>query len=135
MPLLLILIYPLAEIAAFIVIGRAIGLFPTLALVIASSALGAVMLRDAGAMTMLKLERRPANPSIILAEGGARMLAGLLLLVPGFLTDFAALFLLVPRFRGPLTKRFGGTAHGGVPRPEPAPDVIEGDFRRLDDPR
>jgi len=135
MPVLLILIFPLAEIAAFILVGKAIGLFPTLALVVASSTLGAVMLRDAGVVTMLKLERRRTNPAQVLAEGGARMLAGLLLLIPGFLTDIAAFLFLIPGVRNPLIKRFAGTAQTARPKQTTSPDIIEGDFRRLDEPR
>ncbi len=135
MPLLLILIYPLAEIASFILIGRVIGLFATLALVAASSVLGAVMLRDAGAATMLRLERRPANPALILAEGGTRMLAGFLLVIPGFLTDIAAFLVMVPGLRNPLTRRFAGKPRDRQSHPAPPPYVIDGDFRRLDDPR
>ncbi len=99
MPLLLILLFPLAEIAIFIVVGGAIGLARTLALVVISIAVGLEMLRDAGAMTALKLQRQRGNHAAILAEGGTRMLAGLLLLIPGFLTDLAAIPLLIPALR------------------------------------
>jgi len=135
MPFFLILMLPLAEIAVFILVGNAIGLLPTLALVVASSALGMVMLRDAGAMTVLKLQRQRADPALILAEGGTRMFVGLLLLIPGFLTDLAAIVFLAFSLRRPLASRFAGAA---TRRPAPAsaaaPEVIEGDFRRLDEP-
>jgi UPF0716 protein FxsA len=133
MPLLLILLFPLAEIATFILVGGAIGVVRTLGLIIMSSLIGMTMLRDAGVMTALKLQREKGNPTAILAEGGTRMLAGLLLLIPGFLTDIAAILVLIPATRGLL---FGKLAAGAA-SPAPAqsttrPDVIEGDFRRLD---
>src|ERR1700733_1548908 len=96
MPLLLILLFPLAEIATFILVGGAIGVVRTLGLVIVSALVGIVMLRDAGVMTALKLQRQKGNPAAVLAEGGARMLAGLLLLIPGFLPDIEAILGLIP---------------------------------------
>ena len=133
MPLLLILLFPLAEIATFIVIGGAIGVVRTLGLIIVSSLIGMTMLRDAGVMTALKLQREKGNPAAILAEGGTRMLAGLLLLIPGFLTDIAAILVLIPATRGLLFGRLAAAAASpGPAQSATRPDVIEGDFRRLD---
>jgi UPF0716 protein FxsA len=138
MPLLLILLFPLAEIATFILVGGAIGVVRTLGLVIVSALVGVIMLRDAGVMTALKLQRQKGNPAAILAEGGARMLAGLLLLIPGFLTDIAAILVLIPATRRLLFGRLAASAQSAGPAqpdmrtPNMRPDVIEGDFRRLD---
>jgi UPF0716 protein FxsA len=134
MPLLLLLLFPLAEIATFIIVGGAIGLVRTLGLIIISSLIGMTMLRDAGVITAIRLQREKGNPAAILAEGGTRMLAGLLLLIPGFLTDIAALLVLIPATRTLLFGKLAaaaaapGPAQGATTRP----DVIEGDFRRLD---
>jgi UPF0716 protein FxsA len=128
MPLLLFLMFPLAEIAAFILVGKAIGVLATLALVAAGSAIGAVMLRDAGVLTALRLQAGAGNPATILAEGGARMLAGLLLLIPGFLTDLAALAVLVPALRAPLLR----VVPVNRQQPRDRPDVIEGQFHEID---
>ena len=131
MPLLLILLFPLAEIATFILVGNIIGIGRTLLLVIASSALGAIMLRDAGVMTALKLQRGTGNPTAILAEGGTRMAAGLLLLIPGFLSDLAAALILIPPVRRLISA--GVARRGSSTRGESASrPVVEGDFRRLD---
>jgi len=133
MPLLLILLFPLAEIATFIVIGGAIGVLRTLALVIVSSVVGMIMLRDAGAMTALKLQRQTGNPMTILAEGGTRMLAGILLLIPGFLTDIAAILVLIPAFRRLFVAKLSKTATAPARSPaQPTSKTIEGNFRRLD---
>jgi UPF0716 protein FxsA len=133
MPLLLVLLFPLAEIATFIIVGGAIGLLRTLGLIVVSSLIGMTMLRDAGVMTALKLQREKGNPAAILAEGGTRMLAGLLLLIPGFLTDIAAILVLIPVTRGLLFgKLAAGAASPGTAQSTTRPDVIEGDFRRLD---
>lgn len=126
MPQFLVLLLPLAEIATFILVGKAIGIVPTLALVAASSVLGAVILRDAGLMTLFKLGQRRDDPATILREGGARMLAGLLLLIPGFLTDLAALALLAPGLRAPiLNAKIFRQDKGST-------TVVDGDFRQLD---
>ena len=133
MPLLLVLLFPLAEIATFIIVGGAIGVVRTLALVVISTLVGAIMLRDAGVMTALKLQRQKGNPAAILAEGGTRMLAGLLLLIPGFLTDIAAILVLIPLTRSLLFgKLVAGASTASPAQPNMRPDVIEGDFRRLD---
>ena len=133
-----LLLFPLAEIAGFILVGRAIGLIPTLALIVASTVIGVVLLRDAGLATLLKLQRGTEAPDRILSEGGTKMLAGLLLLIPGFLTDLAALALLVPALRKRMVRAFG-TARVAAPVRSGPPGstasgapVIEGDFRRLD---
>ena len=133
MPLLFLLLFPLAEIATFILVGGAIGVVRTLVLVVVSALIGIIMLRDAGVMTALKLQRHHGNPAAILAEGGARMLAGLLLLIPGFLTDIVAILVLIPSTRGLLFSGLGaGGPAAGPTQPASRPDVIEGDFRRID---
>jgi len=125
----LFLLYPLAEIALFILVGRAIGVLPTLGLVVASSVIGMTMLREAGLATAIRLERARDAPARILAEGGTRMLAGLLLLIPGFLTDLVAAAILIPGVRRAVAARFvPGSAQGRTRQP-----VIEGEFRRLDE--
>ncbi len=133
MPLLLLLLFPLAEIATFIVVGGAIGIVRTLGLVVVSALIGGVMLRDAGVMTALKLQRERGNQAAILAEGGTRMLAGLLLLIPGFLTDIAAILVLIPALRKMI---FSKPQSGGAPTrratEQTGATVIDGDFRRLD---
>jgi UPF0716 protein FxsA len=130
----LFFLYPLAEIAIFILIGRAIGVVATLALIVASSALGMTLLRDAGLATALRLERGREAPAKILAEGGTRMMAGLLLLIPGFLTDLAAAAVLIPSVRRMLAGWIAVRgSEPGSPRRNDPPAVIEGEFRRLDE--
>ncbi|HLG90257.1 MAG TPA: FxsA family protein [Alphaproteobacteria bacterium] len=124
----LFLLYPLAEIATFIVVGKAIGVAATLALVVVSSVVGMTLLREAGLMTALRLERGREAPGKILAEGGTRMLAGLLLLIPGFLTDLAALAVLIPGVR----KTIAGWLGPGKSDKTASHEIIEGEFRRLD---
>ena len=124
---------PQRRVVRLIIVGGKIGLVRTLALVIVSAIVGIIMLRDAGAMTALKLQRQRGNPATILAEGGTRMLAGILLLIPGFLTDIAAIMMLIPAVRRLIVSRLGkGTVSPNSPAAGPSPQIIDGDFRRLD---
>lgn len=103
MPLfLLLLIVPLIEIGLFITIGQRIGVWPTLGLVLLTAVAGSILLRQQGMGVIrqlrrdIEMRRVPAGP---LAHGAAIVVAGLLLLTPGFLTDTIGLLLFVPAVR------------------------------------
>ncbi|MBE7732624.1 FxsA family protein [Devosia faecipullorum] len=93
---------PLLEIALFIVVGRAIGLLPTLALVILSALAGGLVLRRQGLDVVARLR---SNVSAGTIPGRAVFdtmligLAGLLLFLPGFFSDVLGLGLLLPPLR------------------------------------
>lgn len=100
MPVLLwILLWPLAEIAAFVVIGDQVGALNTVLLVIASGLAGVAILRRQGlaALRSARAEGPPAAGQVL--DGLAVAVAGVLLLLPGFLSDALALALLVPGVR------------------------------------
>lgn len=99
MPVLLILLLlPLVEIALFIVIGGWLGLWATLALVILGVLAGVLILRgqQERALRMMQGGVRAVSPGTFMAQGAFRMLAGMLLILPGFFSDFLALLLLLP---------------------------------------
>ena len=121
-----ILALPLIEIAGFVFVGRQIGVLPTLGLVIATGILGAVLLRiqGFGVMTRIRQETQAGrDPSREVAHGVMVLLAGLLLLIPGFVTDILGLLLFLPPVRdlawGYLRKRINivTTGFGGFSRP------------------
>ena len=133
MPILLaILLIPLVEIAIFIKVGQAVGLLDTLLLLLAAGIAGAVLLRLQGWATLLRLRQRLAAgeaPVRELFDAACLALAGVLLILPGFLSDLAALLLLVPAVR---TVCFGRVArqaarHGATAGRGQGP-VIEGDW-------
>lgn len=103
-----LLALPLAEIAMFIVVGRAIGVFPTLALIILAAIAGGLLLRQQG-LSVLNRMRTNMNsgtlPGQTLFEGMLMAVAALLLIIPGFLGDIIALVLLIPPVRSWLYKR------------------------------
>lgn len=144
MPLLLVLIaVPLIEIALFVVIGGAIGLGPTLAFVLGSFLLGGWVIRAQGERARTELRRAAAgvaDPLGPLAEGALSVLAGGLLMVPGFLTSAAGLVLLIAPLRAAIVRALAGrvTVAGfgvsgtGFGRPRAAEDdILEGEFHEL----
>lgn len=89
---------PLIEIAVFIQVGGAIGLWPTLALVILTAVLGTWQLRAQGLATLARARAQIEHgtlPTRELFDGACLLIAGALLLTPGFVTDSIgfALFL------------------------------------------
>lgn len=98
----LIFVLPILEIAAFVVVGSHIGVLATVLLVAATSVAGAVLLRIQGLGTLARIRaqvERGALPDRELAHGAMILVAGLLLLMPGFLTDAVGLLLFVPPVR------------------------------------
>lgn len=99
---LLILLLPIVEIAAFILVGGEIGVLPTIGLTLLATLVGGILLRvqGFGAMRRIQKEMDAGNdPGREMAHGAMIMLAGILLLIPGFVTDIFGLLLFVPFIR------------------------------------
>ena len=98
----LFLVVPIIEIAFFIQIGDWLGLFPTLLIVTITAALGATLVR-LQAIAVFRNKRYHFSSlqdlEKTLADGGMILLAGALLLTPGFFTDTIGFLLLTPWFR------------------------------------
>lgn len=97
-----VLAVPLIEIALFVTIGGWIGLWPTLAIVIGTGIAGVAVLRGQGQQAMAGLREarlQRGNPLGQIADSGLLGLAGVLLILPGFLTDTLGLLLLLPPLR------------------------------------
>ena len=93
---------PLIEIALFIQVGGAIGLGPTLLIVLVTAILGTYLVRQQGAMAIARLRgtlQEFSDPTEPLAHGAMILLAGALLLTPGFFTDATGFALLIPPVR------------------------------------
>ncbi|CUX30023.1 MULTISPECIES: FxsA family protein [Agrobacterium] len=107
---IVILMMPILEIAGFIIVGKAIGLWLTLALVLFTSFLGLLILRLGGIGMVRNLQdagRTGAQPADELVNGAMRVVAGILLIIPGFITDILGLLLLSPAIRRFFWKAFG----------------------------
>ncbi len=103
MPVFLLLVaVPIIEIALFIQVGGWLGLWPTIGIVILTAAIGTMLLRAQGLATLGELQRRLStgeDPSATLAHGAMILVAGVLLLTPGFFTDGIGFLLLTPPVR------------------------------------
>lgn len=141
MPFLIIFILiPFLEIAAFIHIGGAIGLWPTLLIALFTAVLGGTIIKYQGFMTMQSVRQSLAEGKTPFAEifdGFCLVAAGALLITPGFVTDTIGFLLLVPAFRGIIRKNLGKhiQTHGqsfSHPKQNDT-GIIEGDYERVDD--
>lgn len=142
--LLLFILVPFVEIYVLIEVGARIGAPWTIALVVLTAAIGAALVRRQGLATLSRVQASldaGALPATELVEGAFLLVAGVLLLTPGFVTDAAGFALLVPPIRRALAQRLlarGVVRAAGAPgRPggnEPGRgDTLEGEYRRVDD--
>lgn len=98
----LLLAVPIAEIAVFILVGGQIGILWTFALILLTAVLGSILLRIQGFQIINRL-REETNagrvPGRELGDGAMILVAGVLLLTPGFVTDTLGFLLFFPPFR------------------------------------
>ena len=104
LPLLVLLFIavPIAELAVIIQVGQAIGVLPTVAILIADSILGSLLVRSQGRLAWRRLNeaiRAGRPPAREVLDGALILFGGALLLTPGFLTDILGIALLLPPTR------------------------------------
>ncbi|HET7165534.1 MAG TPA: FxsA family protein [Pseudolabrys sp.] len=101
--LLALLALPFLELAVFVAVTAMIGFGWALSLVAAGSTIGLLILRHAGgshiARMRVALDQGSFTALQVDTSGGAILMGGILLLIPGFITDIAALCLLIPPLR------------------------------------
>lgn len=134
---------PLIEIALFIQVGGAIGLWPTLGIVVLTAIAGTWLVRTQGAMALGDLRGsflRGTDPAEPLAHGAMIVFAGALLLTPGFFTDAVGFALLLPPVRRAAFQYIRSRVTvqnfemgGSQPPHSPKDDVIDGEYHELDD--
>ncbi|HEX2096260.1 MAG TPA: FxsA family protein [Solirubrobacterales bacterium] len=153
MPLLLIVAFvlvPLAELYVILKVGDAIGILPTILLLVADSLVGSMLLRSQGRAVWRRFNEALGAgrvPHREVFDGVAVIFGGAFLLTPGFLTDIVGLLLLIPPTRAVLRrfaarrlgKRFGlgavAGAAGRARRSRAAKNTVEGTAReRPDEP-
>ena len=99
---LFFIVVPLIEVMLFITIGKYIGLWNTIIIIIITGIIGAVLVKSQGITILNKaLEEIKSNkiPIFSIFEGIAILIAGAFLLTPGFLTDTLGCILLIPKTR------------------------------------
>src|ERR687890_2134776 len=105
MPLLLVLLFivvPIVELFVIIQVGEAIGVLPTIALLIADSILGSMLMRSQGRAAWRRFNAVLAEgriPHREVLDGVLVIFGGALLLTPGFISDVLGLLLLLPPTR------------------------------------
>jgi UPF0716 protein FxsA len=116
---LVFLVVPIAELYVIVQVSGAIGIPETILLLIGMSLLGAWLARLAGVGVLYRLQRTVRQgrvPSVEIVDGALVLLAGALLITPGFLSDILAILLLLPPpralVRGVVLRRL--RARGGL---------------------
>jgi UPF0716 protein FxsA len=149
----LFIVIPIVELYVIIQIGSLIGVWPTIALLLADAVLGSLLLRHQGRGAWRRFNAALAErrfPGREVADGLLIAVGGTLLLTPGFVTDIFGAILLIPPtralvrrlLRGYMGKRFmvagigsmGGATGNGRPGPSYDYDVTAEEID-VDDPR
>ena len=149
MPVLLLILFiavPIAEIAIFIQAGESFGLWPTLGLVILTAILGTTLLRYQGLRALHRVQESLNRGEMPIGEvftGLCLLVAGALLLTPGFLTDGVGFALFIPCIRQAIGSGLANLLmsrgavhvsnghHSGTPYNGPNHQVIDAKFTEV----
>ncbi|NIG62634.1 MAG: FxsA family protein [Serratia symbiotica] len=108
LPTLLIFLLAYIEITLFIKISDVLGVAFTLLLVIFTSCIGISLIRNQGTRTFVQIQQNLStseSTEVEIVRNVSLMIAGFLLMIPGFFTDFLGLLLLLPPVQKLLTLR------------------------------
>lgn len=131
---------PLIEIAVFIEVGGRIGLGPTLAVIVLTAMAGTYMLRLQGLVTLRRAQAsldRGELPLTEVFDGACLLVAGVLLLTPGFVTDAMGALLFLPPARALLRRLLAHRLEVRVAGRPPGPGgpggdgVIDGEWEEV----
>lgn len=154
---ILFVVVPVIELAVIIQVGGLIGVWPTVGLMLASGIAGSWLMRRQGAAALADLQRsfrELRDPSGPIAHGALILLAGALMLAPGFISDLTGIALLIAPVRRFVIRTVGsrmavtrqgfgfsgdvradGFGDGVRGRRDPTrPPVMDGEFIDLDAP-
>lgn len=132
----LLFAWPMLEIGLFVGVGGAIGLWPTLAVVIGTALLGMTLIRRQGLHVLREVQQGGAvDPISPLAHAALTVLAGILLILPGFFTDALGLLLLIPLVRRGVIAGFGARLNvrsfATGPRRSPTEDWVDAEYEEV----
>jgi len=131
--LLLLIFVPLIEIYLFIKIGSYIGAFSTISLILVTAIIGIIYVRHEGFNTLrsgMSQLLKNQLPVYEIISGAVLAFAALLLILPGFATDFIGLLLIFPPTRKLLFKKFS-TSYSK--KNNEKQDFINGEFEDIDE--
>ena len=138
--LVLFLVVPLTEIYILIEVGSEIGAIATIGLVVLTAIVGTALMRTQGLATLFRARSAMAKgevPALEMLEGAVILIAGALLLTPGFITDAAGFACLVPSIRRRLVLAVVSLRPAGPPGPrgrrEHSGRTLEGEYWRPQD--
>ena len=143
-PLIAVFLYVYIEISIFIQVAHVLGVLLTLILVLFSSVVGISLVKNQGFKNLMLMQQKMAageSPAAEMIKSVSLIIAGLLLLLPGFFTDFLGLLLLLPPVQKHLTLklmphlRFSRMPGGGFSAGTGGGDTFEGEYQRKDDER
>ena len=147
--LFLFIAVPIAELALFMTIGAEIGLLQTLLIIAMTAVLGAWLTKMQGARALERFQKATSEgrlPHEEVLDGVMILIAGVVLLTPGFLTDAVGFALLVPPVRSYLRTRLAealrtrvhivtpGDVPGTRPNHNSDDSVIEAEVEVMDEP-
>ena len=102
---LLFVLIPVVELSVLIRVGEVLGTWTAIGLVLFTAVLGVSLVRSQGLSTLMQVQQKLARgeaPGQEIVEGMMLAMAGVLLVIPGFVTDFIGLLLLTPLTRRPI---------------------------------
>ena len=140
MPLLFLLIFvaiPLFELYVMIQVGSEIGAFATIWLVVLTAVIGGWLVRQQGISILFRMRQqldRGEAPAIDMLEGVLVALAGISLLLPGFVTDAIGFLVLIPPLRQFLVLRWLQNRQIMTPGGEPDVTIIHGEIHHTHTP-
>jgi UPF0716 protein FxsA len=132
--LLLLIAVPLAEIGLLIQLGEVIGLWPTLLAIVLTAVIGIWLLRRQGFNTLMRAQASMEAGRLPLSEifdAVCLLLAGALLLTPGFITDSLGGLLLLPPARTVLRFALGALLARRLAAGAATDGVVDGEFQVL----
>ena len=130
--LLALITIPVIEIYLFIKIGSKIGALSTILLIFFTAIIGVFYARYEGLNTIrsgLTQSIKNQVPAYEMISGAAIAFAALLLIIPGFATDFLGFLILIPFTRKLIFKKFANK----IPKQRKKNDFIEGEFQDIED--
>ncbi|MGV7091757.1 FxsA family protein [Siccibacter turicensis] len=141
-PLVAIFLYVYIEISIFIQVAHVFGVLLTLLLVVFTSIIGMSLVRNQGFKNLMLMQQKMEageSPAEEMLKSVSLIIAGLLLIIPGFFTDFLGLLLLLPPVQKLLTLRlmpylrFNRMPGGGFTAGDRNGQTIDGEYQRKDD--
>lgn len=135
-----LIVFPFVELALLAQIAAATGFFPTLGILLISASVGAAVIRLRGLSALIHMQmsaRTGQIPAREILNDGISAVGGLLLIIPGPLSDILGVLLQFPLIQNTLAQYLikKGLASMGTPTQTSAGTIIEGDFTRSTEPR